>query len=194
MNLKTPDVQANSWLCVYRLKTIQDALVNTAHLPGVTAEVGVFKGGTSLFILQNSNKHHYVLDTFNGMPQTQSIDWHKQGDFSDTSLVHVDQLLSDNNFTNYSIYKGIFPKQNAEYLSHKIFSVVHIDVDIYESTKECIEFFYPRMTPGGVIVLDDYTTPSCPGVKPAIDEYMADKPEKPELSAMHGQAIIRMRG
>jgi predicted O-methyltransferase YrrM len=55
---------------------------------------------------------------------------------------------------------------------------VHIDVDLYNPTKDSLEFFCPRLRPGGIIVCDDYGFSSCPGATAACNEFLADKPEK----------------
>ena len=59
-----------------------------------------------------------------------------------------------------------------------MFKLVHLDVDIYESYKNALEFFYPRMVRNGVIVMDDYGSKFCLGAKKAIDRFMSYKPEK----------------
>jgi hypothetical protein len=66
---------------------------------------------------------------------------------------------------------------------------VHIDVDLYEPTRESLEFLYPRVASGGIIVCDDYGFISCPGAVRAIDEYMAGRPE-PVLHCPTGQGVI----
>ena len=69
------------------------------------------------------------------------------------------------------IYKGIFPKENSEHVKDLEFSFVHIDVDIHDSVKECLEFFVPRMIASGIIVMDDYNAPTCNGAKIAADDF-----------------------
>ncbi len=54
----------------------------------------------------------------------------------------------------------------------------HIDVDIYAAVRDCLEYLYPRMAPGGMIVLDDYGFPSCPGARRAVDEFFAGRPRR----------------
>jgi len=49
---------------------------------------------------------------------------------------------------------------------------------IYESYRQCLEFFYPRMASGGIILLDEYKDPPWPGCTQAVDEFMAGKPER----------------
>jgi O-methyltransferase len=48
---------------------------------------------------------------------------------------------------------------------------VHVDVDLYEPTRACLEYFYPRMAAGGIILCDDYGTPAFPGARRAWLEF-----------------------
>ncbi len=156
-----------------RLKQIIQELANVQDIEGDIAEVGVYKGGTALLIAANTSKKLFLFDTFEGLPQCDKLlDLHHKGDFKDTSIRHVDELLT-NYSSAYSIYKGIFPKQNSEYVAHKRFSLVHLDVDIHESVKNCLEFFHTRMVTGGVIIIDDYNFPRTPGAKKATDDFVA---------------------
>ena len=58
------------------------------------------------------------------------------------------------------------------------FSFVHIDVDLYEPTRDSLAFFLPRMTAGGIIVVDDYGFATCPGATQAVDDILRHGPEK----------------
>ncbi len=51
-------------------------------------------------------------------------------------------------------------------------SLLHLDVDLYEPTKVCLELFYPHVSRGGIIVLDDYG--AFPGANKAIDEFLSE--------------------
>ena len=55
------------------------------------------------------------------------------------------------------------------------FSFVHIDVDLYQPTLDCLEFFFPKLVSGGIIVCDDYNSSQFPGAKNAWDYYFKDK-------------------
>jgi O-methyltransferase len=57
---------------------------------------------------------------------------------------------------------------------------VHLDVDLYASTRAGLEFFYPRMIPGGIIITHDYST--LPGVAQAFSEFLPK----------NGRAIIEL--
>ena len=81
-----------------------------------------------------------------------------------------------NEFKNIRILKGWIPNRFEE-VAQERFRFVHIDVDLYKPTYASLEFFYPRMNPGGIIVLDDYGSTICPGAYKAAEEFMIDKPE-----------------
>ncbi len=55
-----------------------------------------------------------------------------------------------------------------------MWSFVHVDVDLYEPTLACLEYFVPRLAPGGVIINDDYGSQSFPGAGRAWDLYFED--------------------
>jgi len=56
--------------------------------------------------------------------------------------------------------------------------LVHLDCDLYESYRTCLEFFYPRLSMGAVVLFDEYNDPTWPGCNKAVDEFLADKKER----------------
>ena len=90
------------------------------------------------------------------------------------------------NFINIYIYPGVFPK-SAEKLNNVRFSFVHLDVDLYKSIEDSLEFFYPKMSKGGIILTHDY--PILNGVKKAWDKFFKDKPES-TIKLTGNQAMI----
>jgi len=167
-------VKANTLLTPDRVTSLIHLVRQVEHVAGDIAQVGVYKGGSARAISLNTYKHIYLFDTFEGLPEpTKGKDWHKLGDFSDSSIAHVMKVMEP--YANYTIVPGLFPSSST--FTDEKFSFVYIDVDLYQDTLNCFNYFYPRMNPGGIIVSDDYEMPSCPGVKLAIDEFMLDKPE-----------------
>ena len=142
-------------------------------IKGDYAEVGVYKGGSAKIIaLVKSDKQLHLFDTFEGLPQTSKKDkYFNTGEYS-APLEQVQDLL--NEYNNVYFYKGIFPKTTTK-ISHIRFSFVHLDVDLYQSTLDGLEYFYPRMNKGGLILTHDY--PSSVGVKKACDEFISSRPE-----------------
>lgn len=160
-----------------------------AALSGDVAEVGVYKGGTSRLLAKTTeatNRVVHSFDTFSGLPQPDpGKDLHHEGQFN-VSLENVKTYLSD--CKNVRLYPGFFP-DTADGISKLLFSLVHIDVDIYQSVMDSCIFFYPRLEKSGIMVFDDYGFLSCPGAKMAVDEFFDDKPEVP-CYLYGGQAIV----
>ena len=159
----------------------------TEKVPGDIAEVGVYKGGSAKIICSaKGDRHLHLFDTFAGLPRVDDVDtvWpFYEGKFA-ASYDDVKTYLAQEK--NVFLYKGLFPDTSAP-VKDKRFSFVNLDVDTYESTKKCLEFFYPRMNAGGVIVSHDYLT--VPGVRKAVDEYFAGKPE-PVVETAASQCIV----
>lgn len=149
-------------------------LEKVKKIEGDIAEVGVYKGGSAKLICQITNKPIYLFDTFEGLPDVGEHDspilFHK-GDYRG-SLESVKEYLKG--YPNLHFCKGLFP-DTGEIVKNKKFSFVHLDVDLYKSTVDSLEFFYPRMSKGGVILSHDY--PTTKGVKKAFDEFFKDKLE-----------------
>lgn len=147
----------------------------TEKISGDIAEVGVYKGASAKLICEaGGDKSIHLFDTFEGLPEISDKDdserFHK-GEYS-VMLENVKNYLKS--YPNVYFYKGIFPA-SADTAKNKNFSFVHLDVDLYQSTLDCLNFFYPRMSRGGAIISHDY--PGSKGVKKAIDEFFDDKPE-----------------
>jgi O-methyltransferase len=147
-----------------------------SKLDGDMVEVGVYQGGSAKLIAEVKNgKELHLFDTFEGLPKVSEKDTHfgtqywKTGEFSNTSLENVENYLS--NYKNVYCYKGKFP-ETSEPIKNKKFSFVHLDVDLYQSTMDCLNFFYPRMITGGIILTHDYHTS---GVRDAFEEFFQDK-------------------
>jgi hypothetical protein len=152
------------------------------HVPGDTAECGVFRGATSYLICcaneqsRAGSKTHHLFDSFEGLSEPESIDgthW-TVGDLKcDIELVR--KTLSD--FDKLEFHSGWIPARFQDVEDRK-FSFVHIDVDLAYPTRESLAFFYPRMERHGIIVCDDYGISSCAGATQAVDRFLEDKPEK----------------
>jgi O-methyltransferase len=163
-------------------------------IEGDTAECGIYKGTTS-WLICNSNKssritrHHFAFDSFCGLSEPRKEDgnhW-KKGDLS-CPLENAKINLSE--FENVHFMQGWIPERFAE-VAHRKFAFVHIDVDLYEPTLNSIEFFYPRISPGGIILCDDYGFNSCPGASKAADEFFLNKNEKMIALSGGGGFIIK---
>jgi O-methyltransferase len=142
--------------------------------PGDYAEVGVYRGASAKLICEaKSDKTLRLFDTFAGLPQQSSHDGgvHREQQYACT-LESVRDYLKG--YSNVEFYKGVFP-ESAKGVCEAKYAFVHFDVDLYEGTLGCLEYFYPRMIPGGIMLSHDYGLLS--GVEKAFKEFFADKPE-----------------
>lgn len=73
-------------------------------------------------------------------------------------------------------------------MADRRFSLVHIDVDIYRPTLDALEFFWDRVTPGGMVVCDDYGFSTCPGATAAMDEFFDGR--APVMQLPTGQGLV----
>ncbi len=162
-----------------RLWTLWQAAKAVARLGLPAVEVGSFKGGSAYFLATaflaavGKELPVHVVDTFEGHPASKiGKDEPKQvvGQFSRTSYDDVREYLS--HFAKIKVHKGEFTTVVSK-LKDERYGLAHIDVDLRESTLDCLEFFGPRMERGGVIVLDDFQAAKCPGVEAAAEDYLA---------------------
>jgi predicted O-methyltransferase YrrM len=152
-----------------RCRSLHSLASSIRNLNGQMAEVGVYKGGTALMLAElMPAKTLYAFDTFSGMPGTAgSRDVHRAGDFADTSLEAVRGRLKA--YPNVEFRRGLFPG-TAVGLEREFFCLAHFDGDLYQSCRDFIAFFWPRLVPGGLLVFDDWKWKGCPGVRTAIEE------------------------
>jgi O-methyltransferase len=177
-------IRNNTLMGFDRMYIIWQALLNTRFLNAPTMEAGVYRGGTSAFIvlatekLESAAKKHYAIDTFSGHAHQDlsSIDVHTAGLFSDNSIADVELFfcgISD----RVEIIAGRLDAIENKILKEE-FSFVHLDMDIFEPTCEYLRFIDDRLLRGGVIIVDDYMAPKCPGIKKSVDEFLAIKSKK----------------
>ncbi len=145
------------------------------------------RGGSAKIICEaKGDKALYLFDTFEGLPRIDKIDssGFSKGQFA-SSYGKVKNYLKK--YKNVHIYKGVFP-DTSEPIRNKQFSFVHLDVDTYKSTLDCLCFFYPRIVKSGIIISHDYF--GAKGVKRAFDEFFKNKPELVELVGIESSQCL----
>jgi predicted O-methyltransferase YrrM len=135
------------------------------HLPGAVAELGVAQGGSAAVLASSlPHKKLFAIDTFQGLPADDAVaGGHKAGTFA-ADLGAVQRFLR---LYDVEYVVGTFPEVTP---AAEQYCFVHIDGDLYQTTRAAIEWFRPRMTPCGVMVFDDIADPDCPGVRKALVE------------------------
>jgi O-methyltransferase len=153
---------------------------------GNVAECGCWRGLSSYQIAYNLKKmnfqqNFFIFDSFEGLSefqeedvkQTLAIKKEDRKNYFAYPLDCVKDNLKEFDFIDYK--QGWIPSRFEE-VSDMKFSFVHIDVDLYQPIWDSLEFFYPRLIPGGIIVLDDYGYLAFPGAKKAVDEFLLKTP------------------
>jgi O-methyltransferase len=174
------------------IKILLRMIVRTKDLEGHIAECGVFQGGSAVAMglylrQQRIEKRVYGFDSFEGFdPESArrdlqlggayNDDRHEHG-FNETSGETVLAKVTRFGLTNIELVPGYFSESLRKFSGSTSFCFVHLDVDLYDSYRDCLEFFYPRLVTGGIILLDEYNDPPWPGCNKAVDEFMAGKPE-----------------
>jgi O-methyltransferase len=160
--------------------------------PVHAAECGVYKGHSlaSCARLARALRRNTIftgLDTFTGLPPLSEADLSFNVTkaalgptplFMDTSVEQVRGFLDEQCAgTQVALVPGLFADTLAR-LPERRYVFVHIDCDLYEPHLECLDYFYPRMEPGGMVFFDDYHSVEFPMAKGAIDAFMAGRPEQ----------------
>jgi len=159
-------------------------LEKVISLKGDIIEFGCYKCGTTIKLAKKlkslgSNKKIYALDTFSGLPkETKNKDnmpkLYKKA-MDKNNLNKIKKILIKNKVDkNIVLIKGLF-KDSMPKLKEKKFCFAFVDGDLYQSTKEALEFLIPRMNIGGIIFIDDYNSKSWVGVKKAVLELLHEK-------------------
>jgi O-methyltransferase len=155
------------------------------RVPGELAEVGVAYGGSARLLGEHAQgKTLHLFDTFRGLPAPLECDSNEftEKDYA-CALEEVRAYLG----SSAVFHAGLFPQETGADVADLRFSFVHLDVDLYRSTLDSLHFFYPRMSPGGVILAHDF--PSAEGVRRAFEEFFADLPE-PVIELVGRQCMV----
>lgn len=166
-----------------------------ARSSGEIWECGVYRGATARLLAAARDQANRgspaqamrLFDTFSGMPEKhEEFDSFKVGSLGDTSLDFVRSKLQP--YANVDFHPGLIPETFSG-LEKSVISMAHIDVDQYETTKQCCTFIYPRLRDGGVMIIDDYGRPGTVGARLGADEYFQPLAIQPVVLNT-GQAFV----
>lgn len=172
----------------------------TIDLPGSIVELGVFKGASFMTFLKlcdihcsgDTLKKVIGFDTFSGFVEIDEKDGRenqrrdlKKGGFSAGNFLSVlkaaielekaDSFIP--RFSRVELVEGDVIETVPKYINENPglrISLLHLDLDLYEPTKVALEYLYPKVVPGGVVLLDEYGMAGFPGESAAFDEYFGD--------------------
>lgn len=166
-------------------------LEEVRHLDGDIVECGVSIGhGALLFLLMSEylgvERTYYGFDSFEGFPAPGEKDGttpitreHFWANPTDTVLrVLKDGRIPDDKINSrVRLVKGYFEDTLPRYGGN--IALLHLDCDLYESYKVALNTLYEKVVPGGIVMFDEYDDSRWAGARVAIDEFFADKVEKP---------------
>ena len=171
--------------------------IKRRELPGAMAELGVYQGEFAEELNRMfPERKLYLFDTFTGFDVRDMNEVNgkraKAGDFSDTSAEAV--LARMPHPEKIRIKQGYFPESLSlmtEEEETERYVLVSLDTDLYQPTLEGLTYFYPRLVPGGYIILDDYNSPQFPGVGEAVREFCKrEGVSVVPLCDLHGTAVL----
>lgn len=169
--------------------------VVAAGIPGDLVECGVWRGGSmfaaarALLNRNSTDRQLWLYDTFEGMsePTTADIDLHGE---SAAGLLQIHQpedrhgvwCLSRLEEVQQTMSSSGYPTGQIHYVAGKVeatlpltrpgsIALLRLDTDWYESTRCELEYLFPLLSPGGILIVDDYG--HWQGCRRAVDDYFA---------------------
>jgi O-methyltransferase len=184
-----------------RLYTVYQAVQNAARLANGSfhfLEVGVYRGGTTYFIMRLAQELGIKVtgqgfDTFEGHAPIDLVrkrDLHAAGNFSDTSYEQVSSFLA--RFQRVELLKGRV--QDTINQVNEVPWLIHLDTDIYEPTLFTLRHFAKQLPLGAMVVVDDFDFTSCPGIRLAVEEFLAETSGYSAMALLTGQCVLTRVG
>lgn len=178
--------RAHTMIGLERLEALHRHMIGVLDkkIPGDFLEAGVWRGGACIFMrallaaYSIDDRDVYVCDSFAGFPQPDLDAYpqdggshlHNQGEQLAVSLEEVAQ-----NFRMYGLLDdrvhfiaGAFRDSLVD-APVKQLALLRLDGDTYEATSQCLNALYPKLSKGGILIVDDYgTVPAC---KQAVEDF-----------------------
>lgn len=165
-------------------------------IKGSIVECGVWKGGSIMAVLSTLLKHNindkkvYLYDTYEGMSTPTENDKSVRGEDALNAFEEKDEVwdkikcYSSLEEVKENVYSTGYNAEKLNFIKGKVedtitkdnlpeeISILRLDTDWYESTKHELEFLYPKLVKGGILIIDDYG--HWDGCKKAVDEYFKE--------------------
>jgi O-methyltransferase len=165
-------------------------------IAGALVECGVWRGGSmmnlmlSLMQANDTTREVYLYDTFQGMskPTERDVKWngtsaeknwqagYQSEDLNQWVYASLDEVRANVTATGYPekqmhFVKGMVEETLPATLPGPI-ALLRLDTDFYESTRAELDYLYPLLVSGGILIIDDYGY--WQGAQKAVDEYFAE--------------------
>ena len=160
-------------------------------LAGDFVECGVWRGGSSMMAALallsrgDTTRGLHLFDTFEGMTPPTDRDVSQFGEVAHETWTTTAACVADEEDVRRNMDATGYPAERVKLVAGRVeetiprsaperISVLRLDTDWYESTAHELEHLYPRLEPGGVLIVDDYG--HWEGARQAVDEYFAERP------------------
>jgi hypothetical protein len=204
-NGKDWPTEADTMVGMKRLDNLHDCCWTAVResVPGDFVETGIWRGGCGILmraildVLKDRQRRVWLFDSFEGLPKPDSESFPQDKDdphWTYSSCLAVSLKQVKDNFEKYELLdertqfvKGWF-RDTIPHSEVKNISVLRLDGDMYESTWLVLTHFYPKLSAGGFIIIDDYgAIPSC---KAAVDDFRAQQSILSAISAVDWTGIF----
>ncbi|MCU0549685.1 MAG: TylF/MycF family methyltransferase [Leptolyngbya sp. Prado105] len=171
--------------------------LNLNQIAGDFVECGTYKGGSAAVISTLlGSRHLWLYDSFAGMPPTTDKDSDAAKDWVGECVATIEELKTilrtvGTEEQSYTIRAGWFETTFQTELPQQI-ALLHCDADWYDSVTLVLETFYPRIVPGGCVVLDDFGY--WEGCREAFYDFCARHQEKPVLERIGPDQAFWIKG
>lgn len=162
------------------LQVVLEQLEKSLLVDGVVVEFGCYVGTTSLFIRRLLNDHtdnrqFHVYDSFEGLPEKNELDLSPAGEQFKAGELSVSKKQFIQEFKKAGlrlpmIHKGWFKDLTGSDVPAPV-AFAFLDGDYYDSIKRPLQLLQSKLSPGAVIVVDDYANEALPGAAKAVDEW-----------------------
>jgi len=139
------------------------------QIKGCVIECGVWKGGmiAGLTTVLGQNRKYHLFDSFEGLPEAAEIDgklakrWQadtKGAFYYDNCKASEEDAFNTMKLTGvpFQIHRGWFEKTIPQFIINEPIALLRLDADWYDSTMICLDYFFPHIAKGGMIIIEDY--------------------------------------
>lgn len=189
---------AETMIGLKRLNQLDEAirLIVSEDVPGDLVEAGVWRGGATIFMVAaletygSLTRTVYAADSFQGLPAPSADYPVDSGDLHHSiELLSVPRSEVEANFRRYGLRTDnvVFVEGWFRDTLHKIpaerIALLRLDGDMYESTIQTLDALYDKVSPGGFVIVDDY---SLVGAYQAVQDFLASRDERPDIHDIDG--------
>jgi O-methyltransferase len=183
-----------------------------AQIPGDFVECGVFRGGSTAMAAEafkhagDTPRKFYLYDTFEGMtaPTARDVDFAGRTPHDHLKTWNASQISDMTNSSLDEVRKNIqatrLPEERFVFIKGKVeetlpanmppgpIAILRLDTDWYESTKHELIHLFPKLSPGGVLIVDDYGF--WRGSREACDEYFREHQVQMLLTRVDRNGVV----